>query len=201
MIGGVIYTLVIFSQPKIIHDMQQVQEKKFQEMVSAGKMTQEQADKMIATVGKFMTPTFLKIMGCLSSVVANAGILFLTALIFWAVGSRALHGNFHYMKAVEAIGVGMMINILGTIIGMLLAVIYGNILITLGPVLLVANHFDAANKVHKILSALNVTSLWYVGVLSIGLARLSGASFVKAAEWLYGIWAAITLGAIFFGGK
>ena len=170
-------------------------------MVASGKMTQAQADQAIAAVQKFMSPGFMKIMGCAGAVVANVAILFLTAFIFWAVGKRALHGNFNYMKAVEAVGLATMINVLGEVVAMLLAVIYGNMMMTLGPALLVS-HFDAANKVHRILSALNVMSLWYVAVSSIGLARLSGASFAKAALWLFGIWALFTFVPILvFAGK
>jgi len=60
------------------------------------------------------------------------------------------------------------------------------------------SHFDQQNKVHLLLSALNVMSLWYLGVLSLGLARLTGASFWKPAVWLcglwYGVWALFALG-------
>ena len=201
MIVGVIYTLVVFSQPAVIQKMQEAQEKKFQEMVASGKMTQAQADQTIEAVQKWMSPGFMKIMGCVGSVVVSTAMLFLASLIFWAVGKRALHGNFTYMKAVEAVGLANTINVLGAIVAMLLAVIYGNMRMTLGPVLLVSP-FDEANTMHRILSALNLTSIWYVAVASIALARLSGATFAKAAVWLFAIWAAFTLGPILaFGGK
>jgi hypothetical protein len=192
---GVIYTLVVFSQPAVIQNLQQAQEKKFDEMVASGKMTQAQADQAIAAVEKWMNPGFMKIMGCIGTVVANAGILFLSALIFWAVGKRALRANFDYMKAVEAVGLATMINVLGAIVAMLLAVIYGNMMVTPGPALLVSN-LDPANSGHRVLSALNVISLWHVAVASIALARLSGAKFAKAATWLFGIWVALTFGPI-----
>lgn len=191
MLVGIIYTLVVFSQPAIIQQMQQAQEKKFQEMVDTGKMTQAQADKSVEAVQKFMNPTFMKIMGCAGSVVTSAAILFLAALVVWAVGLRALSGNFTYMKAVEVVGLTTMIHVLGAIVAMLLAVIYGNMMITPGPVLLVS-HFDPANVTHRILSALNVVSIWYVAVVSIGLAKLSNSTFAKAAVWLFGIWAVFT---------
>jgi hypothetical protein len=70
---------------------------------------------------------------------------------------------------------------------MLLAVIYANPAMTPGPVLFVS-HYDPNNKVHMLLSALNVMTLWYIGVLALGMARLSRASFGKAAVWLYGLW-------------
>jgi len=196
MVVGVIYTLVVFSQPAISQKMREAQEEKFQELVEAKKMTQQDADRTIAIVQKAT-----KIMAPVFAIVGSAAMLFLSALIFWAVGLRALHGNFSYMKAVEALGLASMISILGAIVAMLLAVIYGNMMMTLGPALLI-KPFDAANKVHRILSALNVMSLWYVAVASIALARLSGSSFAKAALWLFGIWAVFTFGPILaFGGK
>ncbi|MEP6664771.1 MAG: hypothetical protein ABJC04_14030 [Verrucomicrobiota bacterium] len=201
VIAGVIYTLVVFSQPAVIQRMRDAQEKKFQEMVDTGKMTQAQADKTIETVQKYMGPGFLKITGSLGSIATNAAILFLVALVFWGVGVRALHAHFGYMQAVESVATATMINVLGTIVALLLAVIYGNMSMTPGPVLLVS-HFDPANKYHIMLSALSITAIWYVGVLSIGLARLSGASFAKAAVWLYTIWAVLTFVPIYFlGGK
>jgi len=201
IVAGVVYTIVVFSQPAVIQQMQEAQEKKFEQMVASGKTTQQKADEGTAALEKFMTPGMLKLFGSLGSVLMNTALLFFTALIFWAVGSRAFQADFHYLKAVEAVGVSTMINVVGAIVAMLLAVIYGNMAMTPGPALLI-KPFDAANKIHLSLSALNLFSIWYVGVLSIGLARMTGAAFSKAAMWLYGIWAALTFGPIWlFGGN
>ena len=43
-----------------------------------------------------------------------------------------------------------------------------------------------------LLALVNVMTLWLLAVRAVGLARLSGASFVKAALWVLGIWAAYT---------
>lgn len=201
IIAGIAYTLVVFSQPGVIQRMQDAQEAKFQQMVTKGKMTQAQADQTLATVQKFIGPTFLKISGSFGTIAVNFAILFFGAFILWLIGTKAFHGNFLYMQAVESVAAAAMINVLGTIVALLLAVIYGNMSMTPGPVLLVS-HFDPTNKFHLMLAALNVFMLWYLGVLSIALARLSGASFAKAAAWLYGIWAVLTFPLIyFFGGK
>ena len=49
------------------------------------------------------------------------------------------------------------------------------------------------------LSSLNLVTLWYVGVLSVGLSKLTGKPFLTAALWLYGIWAVLRAGIIFSG--
>jgi hypothetical protein len=201
MIVGVLYTVVVMGQSRIIQGMKDAQEKKFQEMVTAGKITQKQADDMLAAVEKFMNPAFLKIVGCASAVGAKAAMMFFVAFILWLLGRFAFHSEFEYMQALEVTGLATMINVFGGIVAMLLAIIYGSMSITPGPALLVS-HFDMSNKVHLLLSVLSVPTLWYVSLLSLGLARLTGGGFVKAALWLYGIWAFFTIGPILaFGGR
>jgi hypothetical protein len=102
------------------------------------------------------------------------------------------------MQAVEVCGLSAMVGLLGAIVTTLLVVVMGTTLATPGPVLLI-HEPDIADPVHLILSAFNVLTLWYIGVLSIGLAKLSQASVAKAAVWLFGIWAVVTFGFIFIG--
>jgi hypothetical protein len=198
---GIIYTFVIFSQPAVLQTMKENQEKRMQQQVLAGKMTQKQADAASDMTDRFMTPTMLKIFGSIGCIIANPAFLFLTAVVLWPIGRYGLHGSFSYMKAVEVVGLCLVISVLGVIISMLLAVIYGNPAMTPGPILLVG-HFEQGNRLHALLSALNVVTLWYIGVLSVGLSRLSGASVVAAAVWLFGLWAVLTGGWIwFFAGR
>ena len=144
---------------------------------------------------QFMTPTVLKLTGSLSAVFANAAWLFLAALGLWLLGRFVFKGSFTYLQTVEVTGLAMMVPILGAIISMLLVIVTGNMYMTPGPALLL-REFDASSKVHQLLSALNVMTIWYIFVLGIGLARLSGASLVKAAGWLFGVWAIVKTGAI-----
>ena len=187
IIAGVIYTMVVFSQPGVLQNMRDAQDKKMQEMVATGKLTQAQADQTNQMTEKIMTPANIKAIIILVVVVVNPVSLFLIAGIMWLLGRYVLHGNFEYMKAVEVAGLTAMISALGAIVSMLVAVIYANPAMTPSLVLLVS-HFDPQNKVHLLLSALNVMNLWYLGVVALGLARLSRASFWKAAVWSYGLW-------------
>jgi hypothetical protein len=192
IIAGIIYSLVVFSQPGIIQQMKEPVEQKFEQMVRSGKITQKQADQQMAMIEKFMSPQVYKVFGILGTLFAQPGMLFLMALIFWMIGRFAFHADFEYMKAVEAVGLAMMIVIPGAIVAMLLAVIYGNLAMTPGPALLVS-HFDQTNPVHVLLSSLNVVFIWYIAVLAIALARLSRTSFVKAALWGFGLWGALVV--------
>jgi Yip1 domain len=190
MIVGIIYSMVVFSQPGVFQHMKNDQEKKYQQLVDSGKMKQADVDYAREMTDKFMTPTIFKVVGILSSIFLNAVMLFLFALVIWLVGRYAFHGHFDYMKAVEVVGLSTMISIVGTIVTMLLVVIYGDMAMSPSLILLVG-HLDPNNKIHLLLSAVNLMTLWWLTVMSIGLARLSGAGFVKAAVFVFGLWYAV----------
>jgi hypothetical protein len=201
IIVGVVYTLVVFSQPAVLQGMKEAQEKRMQQQVTAGKMTQKQADAASDMADRFMTPAMLKIFGIIGCVIANPAFLFLLAGVLWLIGRHGLNGHFGYMQTVEVTGLSLMISVLGTVISMLLAVIYGNPAMTPGPILLVG-HFEPGNRLHAVLAAPNVMTLWYIAVLAAGLSRLSGRRFVPAAAWLFGLWAVLTGGWIWlFAGR
>jgi hypothetical protein len=191
---GVIYSFVVFSQDNILHSIREAQEQQLQKQVAAGKMTRQQADQALEMMQRFGGPTIMKIFGSIGAVVVNVVMLFLGALVIWLLGRWCFKSQFSYMQSLEATGLAGMINVLGGIVMMLLAVMMGSMAMTPGPVLLV-HEFDPANKVHRLLGQLNLITIWYIGVLALGLSKLGRVSYGNAAVWLFGIWA--TLVALF----
>ncbi len=201
IIVGIIFSMVAFSQPTIMQEMRVPAEKRVQQMVDSGKITQQIADQQLAMFEKIFTPEVFKVVGILINIIGEPAWLFLVALIIWLIGTRLFGGSFEYMKAVETVGLSGVIMVPGKVIYMLVAVIYGSLYMTPGPALLIS-HYDMTNKIHLALSAFDVFWLWYVAVLSVGLSRLSGASFLKSALCGYGFWAMYKLvPALVFGGK
>jgi hypothetical protein len=198
VVVAIISSFVIFSQPAVLQAIKDAREKAVQKAVTAGKTTQQAADAQL-------DPTLLKVSSIVSSLIGIAAYVFLTAAFLWLLGTFVLRGSFSYMQAVEMVAAAMMIAVLGNIVTTALIVIYGDPSMTPSP-LLVIGKLDPTNKVHVLLSALNVMTLWHVGVLSLGMARLCGASFFKCALWLYGLryglWALVTFGLLYvFGGR
>ena len=193
---GVLYSVVVFSQEAIVYQIQQQQEQAMEKKLSH--LSKEQRDQAIQTAQKFSGPTFLKISGSGAAVVGSFFWLFALALVLWLVGRFILKGSFAYFQALEVCGLCSMIGVLGGLMGMLLALITGNIYMTLSPALLL-REFDAANPVHMGLTALNVLTFWYIAVLALGLARLSGVSWLKASLWLFIPYFLIRGGLIWLG--
>jgi hypothetical protein len=190
ILAAAISVMVVYSQPAIMQPIKEAGEKSMQKMVAKGQMTQADADKAEAIQGKFIIPVIMAV-----AILFTCITFFLSALIVWLIGRFALKGQWGYMRAAEVVGLSMMIAVLGIIISTLLRVIYGNPAMTAGPMLLLS-HFDKNNRVHALLASLDATTLWYLAVLSVGLGRVSGGGFVRAAAWIYGLWAFITLGMI-----
>jgi hypothetical protein len=193
---GIFYLVVVFSQEPIVYKVRQQQEQAMEKKLS--KMPKEQREQIIQTSQKFMTPTVLILIGSVSTVFFGFGWVFLVGLALWLVGRFILKGTFDYLQAVEVCGLAGMIGVLGALVGMLLSVITSNPNMTLSPALLV-REFDPANHVHALLVAVNVLTFWYIAVLALGLARLSGSSWLTATLWLFLPYAAIRVGLIFLG--
>jgi hypothetical protein len=195
MLAAIVYVVVVYSQPSIMQPIREAMDKAWAQKVASGQVKQADADKFEAISEKFMIPTIAT-----AAVLWIGFFLFASALVIWLIGRFGIHGQFIYMKAVEVIGLASMISALGAIVAMLLAVIFGNIAMTPSAILLVG-HFDNKNHLHHLLASLNVMTLWYAAVLSIGVGQVSGKGFCRAAMWIYGLWALLTAGALLLAAR
>lgn len=198
MVAGMISSLVIFSQPDVVQQIHEQQQKAFDKQMSAGKMTQAQADQAMAMADKFSGPTALKIYGCVGAVMSSFVLLFWTAFVLWLIARFYLKVPLGYLKVVEVAGLATMIMALAAVVKTLLIVVTGNVYAALSPLLLV-KHFDPGNPVHSVLALLDVMTFWVLAVRSIGLAKLTGATFGKTAVAIFGVWLVISGLMIGFG--
>ena len=183
-------SVLIFSQDSIMHQFSEIVDQGIQKQVQSGHLTEQQAEQGRA-VGEKWSIIAAKIGAGIIPVLGGFGTPFVWGLFLWLVGAKVLKGDFPYMKAVEVVGLGNMIGVLETIVKTLLIVGLGDLYAAPSLALLVKG-FDPQNMVHALLAIVNVMTFWVLIVRAIGLARLSGASFAKAALWVFGIWAAYT---------
>jgi hypothetical protein len=192
MVAGLVFVFVAFSQDSVMHELREAPEQAIQKQIDSGKLPKEQGDKMIEGMEKFMSPTLFKIFGALGVMVVQPAILFGVALTIWLVGTKFYKARFGYFQAVEAVGLMLMISVVGSAIQTFLVIIKGSMLASAGPVLLVGD-ISMSNPRHRFLSVLNVPELWLMAALTIALARLGNTSFGKAALWIFGFWGLLRL--------
>ncbi len=189
---GVISVCIMFAQPAIQQTVHDQQVKALDKQVQQGKMTQAQEDQILQMMDKFMGPKMLAALGSFAIVIYSFVSLFGWALVLWLLGRWLLKAQFDYMKVLEVAGLSSIIVVLGLVIGTLLAAILGRLYATPSLALLVSN-FDPTNRGHLLLGAVNLIYFWHVGVLAIGLAKLSAGSTAKAFAVVFGFWVLIEL--------
>lgn len=193
---GVASVIIVFSQPAIHQQVREKQaqamEKKFEREIQAGRMTREKADQAMATVEKFIGPTFLMISGSLGVVGYSFARVFFWALVVWWVGRKLFKAEFGYLKAAEVVGLATMIGVLGAIVTLLLRVNFSDPVASPSLALTLAE-FDEKNISHMLLAMVNLFDLWQVGVLAAGLARLARVRFVQAALPLLLLWTLVSV--------
>lgn len=188
---------LILSQDTIKQQLTNITDQAIEKQIAKANMPADQAERAREAGAKFGS------IGIKASVVATPVLYaFITpfwwGLILWLVGTKAFRGVFPYMKAVEAAGLANMIGVLESVIKTLLIVAFGNLFASPSLALLVSN-YDPENTVHGLLAMVNVMTFWLLAIRAIGLAKLSGTSFTKAAAWVFGIWFLFTGSLFGFG--
>jgi hypothetical protein len=189
LVGG-FTIIVLLSQPSIqkqVRELGEQQTKALEQQVKAGKVTQAEANQAQAVTRWFTEPATLKILLGMAAVLFGVVRVFWWAFILWLVGRMFLKAQFGYLKTLEVTGLALMISVLGGVVALALTI---NVTRIFGPpnLALVAPDFEATRKSYLMLGAANVFSFWLVGVLSVGLARLARAPFLRAAWFVFAFW-------------
>ena len=193
---GVIGFWLAFSQPAIQQQIHEMTAKTMDKQFAKMKLPPEKAEEARAQAEKF-GGMIMRISTYGGVVIEGFASPFLWGLFIFLVGSKAFKAPIGYMKAVEVAGLSKMIDVLGVLIGKLLAIVTSNFMATPSLVLLI-KEFDPQNPLHVAAVAADVMVLWMLAVRAIGLSKLANVSFAKAAAWVFGIWltySGLTIGA------
>jgi len=193
IIFGIVFTFVVFSDPAIQSQLRDRMEKQLDEQIAKGQIPPERAEAAREQAASMAGGAMFKIFGVLGVIVFTFLSVLVVSFVMMLVGKLAFKQAVLYGKVMEVVGASTMINgVLGTIVTMLLMLAVGSLYATPGLALLISG-FDPNNKVHLLLASINIFSLWYLGVLSVGLGKLFGVTTGKTAVWVVGLWIVWTL--------
>lgn len=178
---------LVFSQPSIQQQLRDITDQAIDKQIQAGKLTQQQGEQAREVAAKFGS-IGSKLAAFGAPVFFGLALPFWWGLLIWLVGTKAMKGDFSYMKGVEVAGLAGMIGALDAVVRTLLILIMGSLFAS-PSLALFLKQFDPQNHSHALLSIINVMTFWVLGVRSVGLARLAGSSFAKAGAWVFGFWA------------
>jgi len=185
---------LMFSQPAIRQQLADMQgtaiQQKFQSQVDSGKMTQAQVDKIKDQAAQYAG--IGQIVGGFVVPVVQAAITpFWGGFLLWVGGTLIFRQRFEFMKAVEVVGLTMVVLAIGAIVKGLLCVATGKMFVTPGPILFIGD-YDPNSALHAGLLVLDVFVIWGLFLRAVGMAKLASISIAKAAAWVLGVWILIT---------
>jgi hypothetical protein len=187
-------TVMLFTNETLKVEMKDVQSKAIQTKVEQGKLTQEQADQAesrMDSMGGMMI-----VFGIIGAAIFICAYYFGGALFLWLSNKTILKSTMGYGKYLELYGIASWIGVLGGIIAALMMVGLGTMTATPSAALAVLGSYDSTSNFHKLLSAINIFSIWETAVIGIGLSKFSGKSTgagmgVAFALWI--IWVALSI--------
>lgn len=192
---GVIFSLVVFSQPDIVASVFAPQEAAVNARVEAGKITQAQADQALEGM-RTMQP-LMKYIGIGGAILGTIFFYVVVALLMWLLTAKLLRGDVSMVKAFELTGLASMINVLAGVITMLIVLLKADI--NSGPnAALFLTSFDQSSYLHQLFAAFSFTTIWFNLVLAIGASKLTGRSLVASASWIFGVWFVVRFGMAAF---
>lgn len=195
VVVGWLATSLIFSQESIRQQLQQMTGQAIEQQITRTKASGQQAEQMRAAAEKY-AGLGQKIGAYVMTPIMAFASPFIWGGFLWLVGRKPLKAQFTYMKAVEVVGLSNMIGVLDSIVRTLLIISMGSLFASASLAILI-KEYNPQNPVHSLLGMVNIMTFWLLGVRASGLARLSGASFLKSAVWVFGIW--ITYTGLYFG--
>lgn len=200
IIAGIIFIFIVFSQPSIQYQQQEMQNNAMQQMVADGKMTAEQFESAVENnPAKPGSPMFM-VFGSIGILIGSFAILFLLVLILWIVGKIAFSSQAKYLKTTEVVGLSSYVTVIGSFVTLIFVLGFDSLFA--GPNLAIfVNEFDIKNKIHLLLKSIDILMIWYLYILSIGLSALWETNKIKSVATVFSLWGIYLLITIYFGMK
>jgi hypothetical protein len=155
--------------------------------VSEGKLKQKDADTEVAFWRAVVSAPVVKLLIVgVAPVVGVARVLW-WAFLLWLIGLLFLKVRFSYFKALEVSGLALMIRVLGDFVLLLLTMNVPQLFTA--PGLWLTSSSLALPRESTLLAVTDtVFSFWLIGVLSLGLARLTRVPLLRASWFVLVLW-------------
>ena len=188
-----IATMVRFSNPETAAQMSQQQEQAMQKQVDDGKMTQEQADETLETIGNVT-----KIAAPIGAFISYIAIFFLLCLVYWVLVRFLMKGDAGYSQMMSVVGLAGFIGGIDQLLSLLLLVVTGNAFANLSPALFMSGGMEST--LFRSMMVLAPVSIWAQYVVGIGFSRIANLSLMKGMIASFIVWLLFVLFSIVAGG-
>lgn len=195
---AIIITVAIFKDDTLRTQVLDQQRAAIEKRVDEGKMTRQDADVAIDRMDNAGSGMFIAF-GSIAATIFVLLAFFIGALFLWLADKVVLKSSEGYGKHLEIYGIASWIGILGGIITAFMMVGLGSMAASPSAALAVLGNYDSTNTMHKLLSSLNIFSIWATAIIGIGLAKFSGKSTGAGMAVAFVLWILWVVVSIFLG--
>lgn len=175
IVVSVLSSLLVMNDEEIASSIKEKQKKTMQEqfdkLVREGKMTREEANQKIEANEKMFSGTLFIIFGLVGAFISTIIFFFLKSLIYFGA-LRLLKSIVNFTTVLNVVGLAGLISCIQILVNTVLAVFTGKIAANLGPLLFLQTE-SFGKEVYVLLASVDLLNFWYLGVLGIGLAKVS----------------------------
>jgi len=155
---------------------------KFEENVREGKMSREDVEKTLE--GMNPQGTIFKVFGYGGALVGPFLILFILSLLYFIV-LKVMKAQVDFVNILNVVGLAMLITSIGNLLSIVASILKGDV--TSIGLSLIVSEASAGEKIYSLLSKLDVFSIWFYAVVSIGLSKVAGIDMIRSASIVFGI--------------
>lgn len=191
-----LFTVVFLSLPVVQKlwteqqsKMRAAQSTQLAEAVKSGALQQADADQTLATMDRLSRPRVVKSLAMLGGFAFGFCRIFWWAGVLWFLARVALKLPIRFGKALEVAGLASVIAVIGNLTVVILTVDVARTFSGPGFALVVGD-VESSGQQTLIALSQNALNFWFVAVLATGLARLTGAPWMRAAFMVVTYWVA-----------
>ncbi|MBZ0202566.1 MAG: YIP1 family protein [Ignavibacteria bacterium] len=154
--------------------------------VKEGKMTREEADKSIEQSQKIMGGSMLVVFGAIGTFFVTLVYFFLKSLAYWG-SLKLFKGTATFKDVMNVVGLASIITSIQLVVDTVLAIFTGRLMANIGPVLLVTEE-SVGSSMMRFIANFDLLNFWYLAILGIGLAKVSGVNAKATIPLVIGLW-------------
>jgi hypothetical protein len=182
---GATSAVLVAAQPRFQETVRERQEQMIEKQVAAGKMSRAEAERTLEWFRALAQPRVLKLVGAVGAVLGALARVAWWGLVLWVLGRWLLRADFGLPKAIEVAGLASMILVVGAVASLALVTQLGeNGLEWIAP----EEGAGRSGRTRALFWVSSLFEIWFLIVISNGLARLAQTHFLRAACCVLGYW-------------
>ncbi len=181
---SIVSTFLKFGNEQIRDSLIQFQEKRFEQMVEQGKMTEEQAEmarERLEQIGG--TQRIFSVIGVLIGIPV---VFLIVTLVYFLLGKLFFGGKVEFMTVFTIYSLSSLILSVGVIVSTILAFLTGSFFASLSPAIFMEPSTD---KAYVFASKFELFSLAQLVIFAVGLAKAFDKKYVQSFALVFGVWA------------